>query len=54
MSDLLPGMSYKMLKMLSSQFQSHSIKVEDFKINPIHTFNPISTKEGGDKFETYY
>ena len=28
-------MSYNMPKMLSSQFQSHSIKDKDFKINPI-------------------
>ena len=40
-------MSINMPKMLSSEYQSHSIKIEDFKINPINTFNPIST-EGGE------
>ena len=38
-----------MPKMLSSEYQSHNIKIEDFKINPINPFNPISTK-GGIKF----
>ena len=33
-----------MPKMLSSEFQTCSIKIEDFKINPINPFNPISTK----------
>ena len=32
--------------MLSSKFQSPSIKIDDFKINPINPFNPISTKGG--------
>ena len=39
-------MSYHIPKMLSSKFQSNSLKIEDFKINPLNTFNPISTKEG--------
>ena len=39
-------MSYNMLKVFSSEFQSNSIKIEDFKINPINPFNPISTKGG--------
>ena len=33
--------------MLSYKFQSDSIKIEDFKINPINPFNPIGTKGGG-------
>ena len=39
---LFLGMSYNMLKMLSSEFQ-------DFKINPINNFNPISPKGGGSE-----
>ena len=30
--------------MLGTQFQSHSIKIEDFKIIPNNLFNPIGTK----------
>ena len=37
-------MSYIMPKMFSSEFQSNSITIEDFKINPITPYNPISTK----------
>ena len=44
--NLLLGMSYNMPKMLSSEFQTCSIKIEDFKIIPINPFNPISTKVG--------
>ena len=33
-----------MPKMLSSECQSHSIQIEDFKNNPINPFNPFSTK----------
>ena len=36
-----------MPKMLISQFQSHSTKIEDIKINPINPFNLSSTKGGG-------
>ena len=42
--NLLLVMSYNMPKMLSSEYQSHSIKIEDLKINPINSFIPISTK----------
>ena len=35
--------------MLGSNFQSHCIKIVDFKINPINPFNPDSTKGGGGK-----
>ena len=35
MLNLLLKMSYNMPKMLSSEFQTCSIKIEDFKINPI-------------------
>ena len=39
-------MSYSMSMMLSSKFHSHSIKIEDLKVNPI--------KPGGEwKFPTY-
>ena len=41
-------MSYNMPNMLSSKFQICSIKIEDFKINPINPFNPINTKEGSE------
>ena len=46
--NILLEMSYDMPKMLSSELQSHSIKIKDFKINPINPFNPISTKEGSE------
>ena len=36
-----------MPKIFCSEFQSNSIKIEDFKINPINHFNLISTKGGG-------
>ena len=49
--NLLLGISYNMPKMLSSEFQSHSIKFEDFKINPINHLNPISTKGGSENFK---
>ena len=39
--------------MLSSKFQSHSIEIEDFKINPINPFNPMSTNEGGENFKPF-
>ena len=48
MLNLLLQMSYNMPKMLSSEFQTCSIKIEDFKINPINTFNPISTNGGSN------
>ena len=35
-----------MLNILGFTFDSHSIKIKYFKINPINTFSPIST-EGG-------
>ena len=44
--DLLLGMSYNMPMKFSSEFQSCIIKIENFKINPINPFNPISTKGG--------
>ena len=46
MLNLLLGISYNMPNMFSSEFQSNSIKIKDFKINPINHFNPISTKGG--------
>ena len=44
-------MSYNMPKILCSEFQSNSIKIKDFKINPINPFNPISTKGGSEYFK---
>ena len=38
--------------MLDTKFQSHSIKIEDFKLIPINLFNPISTKGVSEIFET--
>ena len=49
--NLLLQTSYNIPKMLSSEFQTCSIKIEDFKINPINLFNPISTKEGSTNFK---
>ena len=37
--NLLLEMSYNMPKMLRSKFQSHSIRIEDFTINPLNPFN---------------
>ena len=37
--------------MLSSEFQSHSIKIEDFKNITINSFNPISIKRGNEIFK---
>ena len=42
-----------MPKMSSSEFQSHSTKIEDFKINPINLFNPISTKGGSENLSLF-
>ena len=39
-------MSYIIPKKLSFDFQSHSIKIKDFKINTINPFNPNNTKGG--------
>ena len=50
MLNLLLGMSHIMSKKLSSEFQSHSIKIEDLKINPINPFNPNKTKGGVNIF----
>ena len=47
----LLGMSYNMPKMSSSEFQTCSIKIEDFKINPINPFYPISIKGGSEDFK---
>ena len=41
--NLLLGISYIIPKMLSSEFQSNSIKIEYFKIDPLNPFNPITT-----------
>ena len=35
--------------MLWFKFQSDSLKIEVFEINPITTFNPVSTKKEGKK-----
>ena len=51
MLNLLFHMSYNIPKMLSSAFQTCSIKIEDFKINTINPFNPISTKEGSENLK---
>ena len=44
-------MSYIMPKKSSSEYQNHSIKIEDFKINPINPFNPNKTKWGSEHFK---
>ena len=40
-----------MPKMISSEYQSHSITIKDVKMNPINPFNPISTKGGIENFK---
>ena len=37
--------------MLSSEYQSHSIKIEDFKVNLINHLNPISTEDGSENYK---
>ena len=37
--------------MISSEFQSNGIKIEDLKINPIDPFNPISNNGGSENFK---
>ena len=49
--NLLLGMSYIIPKTLSSDFQSHSIKIEDLKINHINPFNPNKTMGGSANFK---
>ena len=44
MLNVLLKRSYNVPKMLSSEFQSPSIKIEDLKINPRNPYNPIITK----------
>ena len=43
---LLLELSHHFTKSLSFEFQSHSIKVKDLKINQIDPFNPIDSKGG--------
>ena len=49
--NLILGISYNIPNMLSSTFQSHSIEIEDFEINLINPFNPISNKGGRGHFQ---
>ena len=51
MVNVLLGISYNKPKMESPEFWSHSIKIQDFKINPINPFNPISIKGGSENFK---
>ena len=51
MVNILLGMSYNKPKMVSPEFRSHSIKIQDFKINPINPFNPISIKGGSENIK---
>ena len=44
-------MSYNIPKILSFEFYSQSFEIEDFKINPINHFNPLSTKGGIEHFK---
>ena len=39
-------MSYNLPKVLASEYQSPSIKIEDFKIKTFNNFNSISTTGG--------
>ena len=49
--NLLLGLSSIIPKKLSSEFQSHGIKIDNLKINPINPFNPNKTMGGG--FENF-
>ena len=49
--NLLLGISYNIPKTLSSKFQSHSIEIEDFKINPFNPVNPNSTNGGSENLK---
>ena len=40
-----------MPKVFGSEFQSNRIKIEDFKMNSINPFNPISTKRRNENFK---
>ena len=44
-------MSYNLPKALTSEYQSPSIKIEDFKMNTFNPFNPICTKRGSENFK---
>ena len=44
MSQLIPGMSSNMPKMLSSEFQSHSIRIQYFKIIAINPFILLASR----------
>ena len=51
MKNILLGMPYDMPKVFISEFQRNSIQIEEFKINPINPFNPISSKRGSGNFK---
>ena len=50
-SNVLLRMSYSMPKVLTSEYQSPSIKIENFKVNIFNPFNPISTTWGSENFK---
>ena len=41
-------MSYNLPKALTSEYQSPSIKIEDFKMNSFNPFNPTSITGGSE------
>ena len=52
--ELITGMSYDFPNMISSEFWSNGIKIEDLKINPINPFNSISTKGWSQNVKPIY
>ena len=40
-----------MPKILGFKFQSHNIKIDDFKINPINFLTPLAPRGGGENFK---
>ena len=49
--NVILGMSYNLPRALTSEYQSPSIKIEDFKVNTFNPFNPISCKGGSENLK---
>ena len=45
-SNVILGMSYNLPRALTSEYQSPSNKIEDFKVDTFNPFNHISSKGG--------
>ena len=48
--NVILGMSYNLPKALTSEYQSPSIKIEDFKINPNNLITLLAPREGSEHF----